>query len=90
MTQKEYKLLLEVLAIETYSKEEGLMIDFLMAFFKKYGIQARRDDMGNVYAEKGEVDALSYFPLVVAHTDTVHRIHGNQIIPKKLLMPNFS
>jgi putative aminopeptidase FrvX len=90
MTQKEYKLLLEVLAIETYSKEEGLMIDFLMAFFEKHGIRAWRDDIGNVYAEKGEVDALSYFPLVVAHTDTVHRIHGNQIIPKKLLMPNFS
>ena len=90
MTQTEYKLLLEVLAIETYSKEEDQMIDYLLSFFEKHGIRAWRDDMGNVYAEKGEVDALSHFPLVVAHTDTVHRIHGNQIIPKKLLMPNFS
>ncbi|MEN9966362.1 MAG: hypothetical protein RL416_519, partial [Pseudomonadota bacterium] len=37
MTQTEYKLLLEVLAIETYTKEEDKLIDFLLAFFKKHG-----------------------------------------------------
>lgn len=90
MTQSEYKLLLEVLAIETFSKEEDQMIDYLLAFFAKNGIQSWRDDMGNVYAQKGELHELQKYPLVVAHTDTVHRIHGNQIIPKKLMLPNFA
>ena len=40
MTQSDYKLLLEVLSIETHSKEEGAMIGFLLAFFEKHGIRA--------------------------------------------------
>jgi putative aminopeptidase FrvX len=90
MTQTEYKLLIEVLAIETYSKEEGQMIDYLLGFFEKHGIRAWRDEMGNVYAQKGAISGVQKFPLLVAHTDTVHRIHGKQIIPKKLLMPNYA
>lgn len=90
MNQTEYKLLLEVLAIETYSKEEDAMIEFLLAFFTKQGIRAWRDEIGNVYVEKGEVGNYQKYPLVVAHTDTVHRIHGNGIIPKKLLLPNYA
>ena len=66
------------------------MIEFLLAFFTKHGIRAWRDEIGNVYAEKGEVGAYQKYPLVVAHTDTVHRIHGNEIIPKKLLLPNYA
>lgn len=90
MTQTEYKLLLEVLSIETYSKEEDAMIEFLLAFFDKHGIHAWRDEMGNVYAQKGEVGAYQKYPLVVAHTDTVHRIQGKKIIPKKMLLPNYA
>jgi len=90
MTQSEYKLLLEVLAIETHSKEEGAMIEFLLDFFAKNDIKAWKDEMGNVYAEKGEIGNYQKYPLVVAHTDTVHRIHGNKIIPKKLLLPNYA
>ena len=90
MTQSDYKLLLEVLSIETHSKEEGAMIEFLLGFFAKNGIKAWRDEIGNVYAEKGEVGTFQKYPLVVAHTDTVHRIHGKKIIPKKLLLPNFA
>jgi len=90
MTQTEYKLLLEVLAIETYTKEEDKLIDFLLAFFTKHGIRAWRDEIGNVYAEKGNIGSFQKYPLVVAHTDTVHRIHGKKIIPKKLLLPNYA
>ena len=90
MTQREYKLLLEVLSIETYSKEEDQLIDFLLAFFAKHDIREWKDEMGNVYAQKGEIKGIEKYPLVVAHTDTVHRIHGNHIIPKKLLLPNFA
>jgi putative aminopeptidase FrvX len=86
----EYELLLAVLSIETHSKEEGAMIEFLLGFFAKNGIKAWKDAMGNVYAEKGEVGTYQKYPLVVAHSDTVHRIHGNKIIPKKLLLPNFA
>ncbi len=90
MTQSEYKLLIEVLSIESHSRSEDLMIQFLLDFFAKERIHAWCDDMGNVYAEKGEIGTMSHYPLVVAHTDTVHAIHGKQIIPKKLLLPNFA
>ena len=66
------------------------MIEFLLGFFAKNDIKAWKDDMGNVYAEKGEIGNYQKYPLVVAHTDTVHRIHGNKIIPKKLLLPNYA
>ena len=90
MNQTEYNLLLDVLAIETCSREEDQLIEFLLAFFTKHGIRAWRDEIGNVYAEKGEVGTYQKYPLVVAHTDTVHRIHGKKIIPKKLLLPNYA
>ena len=90
MNQTEYNLFLDVLAIETCSREEDQLIEFLLAFFTKHGIRAWRDEIGNVYAEKGEVGTYQKYPLVVAHTDTVHRIHGKKIIPKKLLLPNYA
>ena len=90
MNPSEYQLLLEILSIETCSKEEDAMIEYLLKFFEKHGICAWRDEIGNVYAEKGEVGAYQKYPLVVAHMDTVHRIHGNGIIPKKLLLPNYA
>ena len=90
MNQTEYNLLLDVLAIETCSREEDQLIEFLLAFFTKHGIRAWRGEIGNVYAEKGEVGTYQKYPLVVAHTDTVHRIHGKKIIPKKLLLPNYA
>jgi putative aminopeptidase FrvX len=90
MTQTEYNLLLDVLALETCSREEDQLIEFLLAFFEKHQIRAWRDEIGNVYAEKGEVGTYQKYPLVVAHTDTVHRIHGKKIIPKKLLLPNYA
>ena len=89
MTPIENQLLLDVLAIETHSCEEHAMIAFLLSFFEQHGIEAFRDEIGNVYAVKGEIAEGQKYPLTVAHTDTVHPIHGRKIIPTPVMMPNY-
>jgi len=90
MNPAEYELLLAVLSIETYSMQEDQLIAYLLEFFAQHDIKAWRDDMGNVYAEKGQPKSHQKYPLVVAHTDTVHKIHGRGIVPKKMMLPNFA
>lgn len=82
------EFLKEVLSIPTKTYNEELMIEFLVEWLEKKGIEYHVDDMGNVYATKksGEVPADFYYPCVLSHTDTVHSI--NEIIVREEQKPN--
>ena len=82
------EFLKEVLSIPTKTYNEELMIEFLVEWLEKKGIEYHLDDMGNVYATKksGEVPADFYYPCVLSHTDTVHSI--NEIIVREEQKPN--
>ncbi len=82
------EFLKEVLSVPTKTYNEELMIEFLVEWLEKKGIEYHVDDMGNVYATKksGEVPADFYYPCVLSHTDTVHSI--NEIIVREEQKPN--
>jgi tripeptide aminopeptidase len=78
----------EVLSVPTKTSNEELMIEFLVDWFEKKGIDYKVDQMGNVYATKksGETPSDFYYPCVISHTDTVHSI--SEIIVKEESKPN--
>lgn len=63
-------LLKSLLAVPTFSRQEYRMIAFIATQLRSMGIPYRVDLWGNVYATKGE--GPGFYPLVCAHTDTVH------------------
>jgi putative aminopeptidase FrvX len=63
--------LIETLSIATVSGKEDLMREYIIDTLNKSGIANYTDKYGNVYATKGNTD---YYPCVVAHIDTVHRL----------------
>lgn len=74
MTEDKLNRLKEVLSVPTYSRNEGLMIEYLKNVLTEKGYDHYVDEHGNIYATKGEAE---WFPCFIAHTDTVHKVNKN-------------
>jgi di/tripeptidase len=82
-------LLKEVLSVPTVTYQEDLMVEFLQNWLTENNIEHYVDEHKNVYATKQELETLPegfYFPCVIAHTDTVHRL--DTIIVHEEQLPN--
>jgi putative aminopeptidase FrvX len=54
--------------------EEG-MVEYIMDVLETMeGVKSFRDEYNNVYAVKGELNEGEFYPMFIAHTDTVHNI----------------
>ena len=82
--QKDLNFLKKVLSIPTKTYKEDLMIEFLIEWLTVNNIEYAVDEHWNVYATKGEIDENSFYPCVVAHTDTVHEIDTINIREEEL------
>jgi len=79
-------LLKDVLSIPTQTGHEERMVDYLHTYLTQHGYEHIVDDMGNIYITKGEA---SVYPLLLAHTDTVHAIESDDdIIIRECTKPN--
>ena len=86
---KDLQLLKDVLSVPTFTYKEDLMVEFLIKFFNQNNIEYFVDEHKNVYATKQTLTELPenfYFPCVISHTDTVHRIDTINI--KEEMLPN--
>lgn len=64
--------LIEVLGVQTVTGNDKLMVEYLFKELNEIeGCAFEYKDDGNIYVTKGEAD---FFPCVVAHMDTVHKI----------------
>lgn len=70
------EFLKEVLSVPTVTYNEKQMIFFITNWLKENKIDYYTDDIGNVYATKisHQIPDNFYFPCVISHTDTVHKI----------------
>lgn len=85
----EIDFLKEVLSVPTKTYQEELMVEFLVQWLTENNIDFFVDSHKNVYATKQENDELPqdfYFPCVISHTDTVHRIEKINI--REEYLPN--
>ena len=73
-----------LLSVPTHTYQEDKMIDFITSHleFKKYDHWV--DELGNIYVTKGDKEPGEYFPCVVAHTDTVHRLDTINVFEETL------
>jgi di/tripeptidase len=83
------QLLKDVLSVPTKTYQEERMVAFLVNWLTENNIPHFVDEHNNVYATKQESSELPedfYFPCVISHTDTVHRIDTINI--KEEMLPN--
>ena len=73
----------ELLSVPTKTWEEDRLIAYLIEHFESRGYHYELDDMGNLYVTKG---ISEYYPLVLAHTDSVHDI--KEMVVKEEYLPN--
>lgn len=74
--EKNIDFLKEVLSVPTKTYQEDLMIEFLENWLTENNLPFFTDKHQNIYVTKltEKVDEDFYFPCVVAHTDTVHKL----------------
>jgi di/tripeptidase len=86
MTQ-DLEFLKQVLSVPTKSRQEGLMVEFLTNYLKEKNYDFYLDAMSNIYVTKKTSDDVEYFPCVVSHTDTVHKLDTINVVQEYL--PNY-
>lgn len=67
----------ELLSVPSKTYKEELMVNYLLGELKVDGIKVESDEHKNIYITKGVLSEGEFYPMFVAHTDTVH-----EIIPK--------
>lgn len=74
------ELLKEILSVPTCTKHEDKLVAYLKDYCNKHGHDCEVDHTGNVLITKGVPAIGGYYPLVAAHTDSVHDIQHINII----------
>lgn len=73
-----HELLHSILRVESCSGDTHMMEDFIYKTVEQMGIEPACDEVGNIYATKGDAET---YPCIVCHTDTVHAVTGDGIVP---------
>jgi di/tripeptidase len=82
--ERNYELLKEVLSIPTKTYQEERMVQFITNWLTENNIPFYVDEMSNIYATKQTDEDISFFPCVIAHTDTVHNIDTINVVEEML------
>ena len=79
----------ELLSVPTKTYQEEDMVEFICnELGDMEGVTFYRDEMMNIYATKGVLEEGEYFPMFIAHTDTVHsKIEKIVVKEEKLVRP---
>ena len=68
----------ELLSVPTKTYDEDRMVEYLINNIGNMsGVKVTCDEYNNIYVTKGKLNEGEFYPMFVAHTDTVH-----EIIPK--------
>jgi putative aminopeptidase FrvX len=80
----------ELLSVPSKTYQEEDMVEYICSELDNIeGVTYHRDEMMNVYATKGELNEGEYYPMFIAHTDTVHHKVDKIIVKEeKLIRPN--
>ena len=63
----------ELLSVPSKTYQEEDMVEYLCNELDTFpGVSYYRDEMMNLYITKGELNEGEYYPMFIAHTDTVH------------------
>jgi tripeptide aminopeptidase len=74
---KHYIEFAKLLRIQASSENEKLIYFYLRNWLIKRNITCETDNVGNILVTKGILEKDEFYPCVVSHMDTVHKIHKN-------------
>ena len=85
---RDLQLLKDVLSVPTHTYQEEEMVQFIVNWLIKNGIEYTLDEHLNIYATKktGDVPEDFMFPCVISHTDTVHALDTINVVEE--MLPN--
>ena len=80
----------ELLSVPSKTYQEEDMVEFICNELDEIpGVSYYRDKMMNIYATKGELSEGEFYPMFIAHTDTVHQKVDKIIVKEEnLIRPN--
>ena len=80
----------ELLSVPSKTYQEEDMVEYICSELDKIdGVSYYRDNMMNIYAIKGELNDGEFYPMFIAHTDTVHNKVDKIIVKEEsLVRPN--
>ena len=74
----------ELLSVPSKTYQEDQMVEYISWVLDSMeGVEYYTDEMNNIYATKRQDGFNGYFPMFVAHTDTVHSL-VDEIVVKEL------
>ena len=77
----------EVLSVPTKTYQEENMIQYLRNVLDAMpDVEYYTDDLKNVYATKGTLNEGEYYPMFIAHTDTVHQLVDKIVVQEESLV----
>ena len=90
MENSQLERLKEVLSVPTKTYKEDNMVQYLRDVLEAMpDVEYYTDEMDNVYATKGKLDEGEFFPMFIAHTDTVHELVDQIVVQEETLVkPN--
>lgn len=75
----------ELLSVPSKTYQEDRMVNYLLGVMKSIeGVDVYTDEYKNIYATKGNV-GNGYFPMFIAHTDTVHELEDVIVVDEAML-----
>ena len=76
----------EVLSVPTKTYKEDGMVEYICKVLEHIrGVTYYTDDMNNVYATKGDLPEGEFYPMFIAHTDTVHELVDEIVVEEEML-----
>jgi putative aminopeptidase FrvX len=80
----------ELLSVPTKTYKESKMVEYLISTIGDMeGVTLTCDEHNNIYAVKGKLDEGEFYPMFIAHTDTVHQKVDKIIVKEEnLVRPN--
>ncbi len=77
----------ELLSVPSKTYQEDMMVKYLLDELSQVeGITVVCDEHKNIYVTKGTLDEGEYYPMFIAHTDTVHNIVDEIIVKEEYLL----
>jgi tripeptide aminopeptidase len=77
----------ELLSVPSKTYQEDMMVKYLLDELSQMeGITVVCDEHKNIYVTKGTLDEGEYYPMFIAHTDTVHNIVDEIIVKEEYLL----
>ena len=87
MDNTQLSRLKEVLSVPTKTYQEDGMVDYLRDVLDAMpDVEYYTDEMNNVYATKGQLSEGEYYPMFIAHTDTVHALVDQIVVQEENLV----